>query len=64
AEEIEMPVQVNGTVRARITVERDQDEEQVRALAMEQPNVQAHLGDGEISKIVVVPNRIVNIVVG
>ncbi len=64
AEQIEMPVQVNGTVRARITVERDQDEDQVKALALEQPNVRAHVGDGEIEQVIVVPNRIVNVVVG
>jgi leucyl-tRNA synthetase len=62
SEEIEMPVQVNGTVRARLKVERDEDEETVREAALQLPGVQRHIQEREIQKVIVVPNRIVNIV--
>ncbi|MFO7957208.1 MAG: leucine--tRNA ligase [Candidatus Brocadiia bacterium] len=61
-EEIEMPVQVNGRVRERLTVERDAEEEVVRTRAVELENVQRHLEGKEVQQVIVVPNRIVNIV--
>jgi len=64
AEEIEMPVQVNGKVRERLVVERDADEEMVRTYALELENVQRHLEGKEVRQVIVVPNRIVNIVAG
>ncbi len=64
AEEVEMPVQINGKVRDRLVVERDTDEEALRELAVALPSVQKYLEDAEIRKIVIVPNRIVNIVIG
>ncbi|MFW6188885.1 MAG: leucine--tRNA ligase [Planctomycetota bacterium] len=63
-EEIELPVQVNGRLRDRITVPRDEEEEVIREKALEQENVRRHLEGKEVRKVVVVPNRIVNIVAG
>ena len=63
AETVEMPVQVNGKMRARFEVEVDAPEESVRELALEQPNVQVHLEGKTPKKIIVVPNRMVNIIV-
>ncbi len=60
---IEMPVQVNGKVRARMEVEVDAGQEEIESLALEQPNVQAHVQDNNPKKIIVIPNRLVNIVV-
>ena len=60
---IEMPVQVNGKVRAKFDVEADASKDEVEALALEQPNVQAHLEGKTPKKVIVVPNRLVNIVV-
>ncbi len=59
---IEMPVQVNGKVRARFEVEVDAPGEDVERLALEQPNVQAHLQGKKPRKVIVVPNRLVNVV--
>jgi leucyl-tRNA synthetase len=64
AEEVEVPVQVNGRVRDRLVVERDEDEETVREMALELENVQRHVEGREIRRVIVVPNRIVNVVVG
>ena len=56
-------VQVNGKVRARMEVEVDAGQEEVESLALEQPNVQVHVQDQKPKKIIVIPNRLVNIVV-
>ena len=60
---IEVPVQVNGKVRARFEVEVDAPRETVERLALEQQNVQVHMGGRPPRKVIVIPNRLVNIVV-
>ena len=55
-------VQVNGKVRDSIEVEAGIDEEELKAAALGLPNVQRHLGDREVKKVVVVPGRLVNFV--
>ena len=61
---VEVPVQVNGKVRSRITVPAGADEATHLAAAMADPKVTAALGGKEPLKTVVVPGRTVNIVVG
>jgi len=60
---IELPVQVNGKVRARIVVAVDADEESVIALALAEPNVAAHIAGREVRKAIVVPGRMINLVI-
>ncbi len=61
AEEIEMPVQVNGKVRARVVVSVDASEEDVRAAALE---AAASWVEGrEVKKVLVVPGKLVSVVV-
>ena len=60
---IEIVLQVNGKLRARISVAADADNDSVAALALANANVQKHVGDSEIRKTIVVPGRLVNIVV-
>ena len=60
-DEIELPVQINGKVRARITVASDADEATVEAAAREA--AAAALEGREIKRLIVVPGRIVTIVV-
>jgi leucyl-tRNA synthetase len=59
---IEMPVQINGKVRAKFDVAVDASREEVERLALEQENVQRHMEGKRPRKIIVVPNRLVNIV--
>ena len=59
---VELPVSINGKVRARITVASDADEATVRAAALAEPNVLAHLGGSAPKKLIVVAGRMVNIV--
>jgi leucyl-tRNA synthetase len=60
--EVEMAVQVQGKVRARITVPRDASVAEIEALALGHPQVVVHLGEKPPKKVVVVPGRMVNIV--
>lgn len=62
-DEVEMAIQVNGKLRAKIKVAKDEDDEKVKEIALAQENVQAHTQDKNIVKIIVVKNKIVNIVV-
>jgi leucyl-tRNA synthetase len=59
---IDMVVQVNGKVRAQMTVAVDLDQPAVEALALQQPNVERFLADVTVRKVIVVPGKLVNIV--
>jgi leucyl-tRNA synthetase len=63
-DDITMVVQVNGKVRGTLTVARNADEASVRALAEHDENVQRHIAGKTIRKVVFVPERLVNFVVG
>ena len=60
---VEMPVQVNGKVRARIIVRADADERELLAAALADPRVQTHVAGRALRKQVVVPGRLVSLVV-
>ena len=62
--EIEMVVQVNGKVRAKIQVAVNADAEQIKQLARDDANVQRFIDGKAIRKEIVVPQKLVNIVVG
>ena len=61
-ENIEMVVQVNGKVRAKIEVPAGADNATVEQAARDNPNVQKFVGDATIRKVIVVPGKLVNIV--
>ena len=63
ADEIVVPVQVNGKLRARLTVPADVVEEDLRAAALAEPSVQTHTAGKTVARVVVVQRRLVNIVV-
>jgi len=62
-DEVEMVVQVNGKLRARITVGIDESEGNIRGLALANDNVIRFVGDKRVKKIIIVTGRLVNIVV-
>ncbi|MGP6174170.1 leucine--tRNA ligase [Corynebacterium sp. A21] len=62
-DEIELPVQVNGKVRARITVAADAAQEDIVAIAVADANVATYLVGKNLIKQIVVPGRMVNLVV-
>jgi len=57
-------IQVNGKVRGKVELEVDLPEEQALKAALEQPMVSKYTDGQEIKKVIYVPNRILNIVVG
>jgi leucyl-tRNA synthetase len=62
-DEIELVVQVNGKLRAHITVAIDADKPTIETTALNEPNVQRFVGDKIVKKVIVVPNKLVNIVI-
>lgn len=62
-DEVELVVQVNGKVRAKLIVALNEDDDKVKELALANENVQFHIKDKNIVKIIVVKNKIVNIVI-
>src|SRR5262245_26253748 len=59
---IEIPVQVMGKVRGRITVPADADRAAVEAAALADPKVRAYISGKTIAKVVIAPGKMVNIV--
>jgi leucyl-tRNA synthetase len=60
--EVEIAVQVQGKVRARIMVPTAASPAEIEAMALAHPQVVPHLGATPPKKVVVVPGRMVNIV--
>jgi leucyl-tRNA synthetase len=60
---VEVVVQVNGKLRDRLQVAAGADRGELERLARESPKVAAHLDGGEVVKVIVVPDKLVNMVV-
>lgn len=61
---VEDQVEVNGKTRGKGTVPRDADQETVVAAALKDPAVRRFTEGKEVRKVVYVPNRLLNLVVG
>ena len=59
----DIAVQVNGKVRATITINMDEEEESIKEKALSEENVRKHIDGKEVVKVIVIKNKIVNIVV-
>ena len=59
---VEIVLQVNGKVRGRLTGPAEATKEELEKIAMADANVQAHIGDATVRKVICVPGRLVNIV--
>lgn len=62
AEELVLPVQVNGKVRARLTVAVETPDFELRRLALEHPHVRMYTSGKKIARVVVVPGKLVSVV--
>lgn len=60
---IELPVQIQGKLRAKIQVAADLSQDEVLAVALADERVIAAIGDKQVVKKIVVPGRLVNLVV-
>ena len=63
ADEIVIPVQVNGKVRSRLTVSADASEQELERLALADPAVKTHTAGKTVKKVVVAKGRLVSLVV-
>jgi leucyl-tRNA synthetase len=61
---VDLVVQVNGKLRARINVSADADKAVIVQMALAEPNVQKHMEGKAVRKEIVVPGKLVNLVVG
>lgn len=62
AEEIEIPIQINGKLRSRIRVYAETSEEDIKRLALSDQKIREYTNGKEIVKMIVVPKKLVNIV--
>jgi leucyl-tRNA synthetase len=63
AQEVVVPVQVNGKLRGRITVAPDASEDELRERALADPGVAAHIGGKAVKKVIVAKGKLVSVVV-
>ncbi len=63
AAEVNMAVQVGGKLRATITVALDSEQDAVVAAALQDPKVQKFIGGMDIVKVILVKNKLVNLIV-
>ena len=56
-------VQVNGKLRGEITISLNESEDEIKTKALEQENVKKFIDNKTIVKVIVIPNKIVNIVI-
>ena len=63
-DEIEYVVQVNGKVRGKVLVPAEAGRGAIEAAALANENVRRFVGDGVVRKVVVVPNKLINVVAG
>ncbi|MEA3188394.1 MAG: leucyl-tRNA synthetase [Chthoniobacter sp.] len=61
-DEIEVPVQVNGKLRDKVTVNKDASVAEIEAVALSAQKIIDHLAGKNVKKVVVVPGKLVNIV--
>jgi leucyl-tRNA synthetase len=62
-ETVTVAVQVNGKLRATVILPRNAEMAAAKAAALEEPNVRRAMGDKPERKVIVVPNKVINVVV-
>ncbi|MFQ5680585.1 MAG: leucine--tRNA ligase [Candidatus Omnitrophota bacterium] len=63
ADNVTIIIQICGKVRAKIDVRRNEDEDKIKGLALRDPAINKWLDGQKVKKIVLVPNRLVNLVI-
>jgi leucyl-tRNA synthetase len=63
ADEITVPVQVNGKLRSRVTVPADSSDDRIRDAALADPAIQGYTAGKSVKKVVVAGGKLVNVVV-
>jgi len=63
-DEVELMLQINGKLRGAIAVPADAGREQIEQIALSSETFAKHGGGGTVKRVIVVPGRLINIVVG
>lgn len=61
--EVEIAIQVNGKIRAKIMIPTDSEEETIKNISLSNPEIIKHIDNKKILKVIIIKNRLVNIVV-
>lgn len=61
--QIEMVVQINGKLRARIQISSDASEKLIENTALNQDNVQRYVSAKKVKKVIIIPKKLINIVI-
>lgn len=56
-------IQVNGKLRSKISIDANMDRDTIQQLALADAKVQSFITNMAVRKVIVVPNKLVNIVV-
>ncbi|MFH1188921.1 MAG: leucine--tRNA ligase [bacterium] len=56
-------IQINGKIRAKISIARDLQEERVKEIAFTEKNIRKYIDGKEIKKVIYIPNKLLNIVI-
>jgi leucyl-tRNA synthetase len=62
-DEIELVISINGKLRDKIVVENNLDKQELEKIALQSEKIQGYVEGKQIVKIIVVPNKLVNIVI-
>ena len=62
-DEVEIAIQVNGKIKAKMNISTDLDEEGIKKASLENEEIIAAIGDKTVVKVIVIKGRLVNIVV-
>jgi leucyl-tRNA synthetase len=62
ADQVVVPVQVNGKLRSRLTVAADMPESELRERALSDPAVRSHIDGKTIKSVVIVKGKLINVV--
>jgi len=63
SETVTMAVQINGKLRSTLTLAANLAADIAEEKALADPAIKAHIGDRDIRKVIVVPNRVINVVI-
>lgn len=61
-DEVEIAIQLNGKIRAKINISTSSSEDEIKEAALNNEDIKNSIGDKEIKKVIVIKNRLVNIV--
>ena len=62
-DEIEYAIQINSKMKTKLMLTKDINEETVREMFLHNDNLKILLGDMTIKKVIIVPNRLINLIV-